>query len=597
MMGASEADGAQSLDAVSGERPRVRSGSWSSTGTSDGSFGKYQLIAELGHGGMSDVFLAAARGPAGFGFSKLFVVKRLRPDLVEDQEFVNMLIDEARLSARLNHPNVVQTLEVGRVDKHYFIAMEYLEGQPLHRILSRAQRRDGGMPKELQYLVLSEVLAGLHHAHELRDYDGKTLEVVHRDVTPHNIFVTYEGQVKVVDFGIAKAVGRMTSTRTGVLKGKLKYMAPEQALGDEVDRRVDIFALGIMLWEAATGLRMWETRIPEMALLTRLLAGDFPSSPQEMDPNVPDGIDAICRRALAYRPEDRHATAAEFQAELDRARQEGPHDAPLSQRRPVANRDLGRYVSGLFEDQRHHVQELIEQQMAVLGELCDMEDLVTLPAPKSLANASMSGISSPGTLPAASEPPPGADGESSLGPTEAPIASSVARGRQTTRRWPAVAAVVTLAALTGYLVVAGPLRRQPTSAGVGAVSVAAAAAPVSSSVKREHAPPSMVRVTLEATPAHAVFLLDGKALSGSRFEGVLPAGPTPRTLRVEAAGYEPVERVLVIEKDVVLGVTLQRSRVAVRNARALPPRARPGRAAVAPAGPQPQRSIDEEDPW
>src|SRR5690606_26496300 len=183
-------------------------------------FGKFRLVAHLGHGGMAEVFLAAARGPDETGFSKLQVLKLLRPDLADEREFVDMLLDEARLAAQLNHPNVVQTLEAGCVDRRYFIAMEYLDGQPWYRVLRRARKRHGKLRPALAYHVISEVLAGLHHAHELRDFYGDPLDVVHRDISPPNVFVTYDGQVKVMDFGIAKARGRITSTSTGVLKGK-----------------------------------------------------------------------------------------------------------------------------------------------------------------------------------------------------------------------------------------------------------------------------------------------------------------------------------------------------------------------------------------
>src|SRR5215470_12051463 len=162
----------------------------------DSAFGKYRLIAELGHGGMADVYLAVARGPAGF--SKLVVIKRLRANLVDEPEFVSMLVDEARLAGRLNHPNVVQTNEVAQVGDQYFIAMEYLDGQPFHRILHRSEKLQP-FPFALHLRVLADVLAGLHHAHELKDYDGSPLGVVHRDTTPQNVFVTYDGQVKVVD--------------------------------------------------------------------------------------------------------------------------------------------------------------------------------------------------------------------------------------------------------------------------------------------------------------------------------------------------------------------------------------------------------------
>lgn len=176
--------------------------------------GKYHLLATLGRGGMAEVFLAVIQGPAGF--SKLVVLKELRPELSSEPEFLSMFLDEARLAARLQHPNVVQTNEVGHEGSRHFIAMEYLDGQPLSRVLSRMR---GQLPLPLHLRVLSETLAALHYAHELRDFDGTPLAVVHRDVTPHNVFVTYDGEVKLVDFGIAKATDSSTETRTGVLKG------------------------------------------------------------------------------------------------------------------------------------------------------------------------------------------------------------------------------------------------------------------------------------------------------------------------------------------------------------------------------------------
>jgi len=265
---------------------------------------------------MADVFLAALSGPAGMGFSKLVVVKRLRPNLAEDPEFISMLIDEARVAARLNHPNVVQTTEVGSVDEHYFVAMEFLEGQALHRILHRAAKAGRTLPRHLHYRVLVDSLSGLHHAHELVDYDGTPLHVVHRDVTPQNVFVTYQGQVKIVDFGIAKAEGRISQTRSGIVKGKVAYMAPEQAGCLDIDRRADVFSVGVMLWEASTGTRMWKG-IQEAEIMQRLCVGKIPSSPRALNPDLPDELDRICRRALAYKPDERYATAAAISSETN----------------------------------------------------------------------------------------------------------------------------------------------------------------------------------------------------------------------------------------------------------------------------------------
>src|SRR4051794_24667437 len=187
-------------------------------GTPTTAFGKYQLFASLGRGGMADVFLAVARGQ--MGFNKLAVIKRLRQALAEESAFRTMFLDEARLAARLSHPNIVHTYEVGEQNGVYFIAMEYLEGQSLNKVLKEAMRRNVPIEPGVVVRIISDALAGLGYAHELRDYDGRPLNVIHRDISPHNIFVTYDGFTKVVDFGIAKAALSSNETEVGVLKGK-----------------------------------------------------------------------------------------------------------------------------------------------------------------------------------------------------------------------------------------------------------------------------------------------------------------------------------------------------------------------------------------
>jgi serine/threonine-protein kinase len=258
---------------------------------------------------MANVYLAAVQG--SLGFSKLVVIKKARPELTQDPEFVAMFLDEARLAARLNHPNVVQTLEVGQDGDTYFLAMEYLDGQTLSRLRAHAW---ANFTLPLQVRVLADALAGLHHAHEARDFDGTPLEVVHRDATPQNIFVTFNGVVKVVDFGIAKAIDSSSETRAGVIKGKVTYMAPEQVLGQRVDRRADIFAVGIMLWESIAGRRIWKGT-PEMGILDALTRGRIPSI-REAAPDAPEVLARACELALAVEREDRYATALEMQEAL-----------------------------------------------------------------------------------------------------------------------------------------------------------------------------------------------------------------------------------------------------------------------------------------
>lgn len=313
--------------------------------------GKYRLIAELGHGGMADVFLALVEGPAGSGFTKVAVVKRLRANLAEDPEFVTMLIDEARITARLNHPNVVQMLEVGVEGEEYFLAMEYLDGQPLHRLERRAARAKRSVSRDARLTIVADVLAGLHHAHDLTDYDGTSLGIIHRDVTPQNIFITYDGQIKVVDFGIAKAAGRAQETQHGVVKGKVRYMSPEQATGESVDRRADIFAVGILLWEAATGVRFWG-ELDDFDIVQALVAQNYQPSPRARQPEVPEELDRICRKALAHEACERYATAAEMRADLEMF---------LGTTSLAARRELVTILSELFAKERSELRAVIEK--------------------------------------------------------------------------------------------------------------------------------------------------------------------------------------------------------------------------------------------
>jgi serine/threonine-protein kinase len=300
---------------------------------------------------MCDV-LVAVKGVKHVDFTKLVVIKKLRQEYAQDPDSVRMFLDEARIAARLNHPNVIQTLDVGQEGDDFFLTLEYLEGQPLNRAV--AQRKS--MPLVMQLAVLSDVLSGVHYAHELCDFDGSPLNIVHRDVTPHNVFVTYDGQVKVMDFGIAKAAGRATQTRRGVIKGKIHYMAPEQvAAAQDIDRRVDVFAVGIMLYEAAAGARMW-VGASSVDIRNRLTMGTHPTSPKERNQAVPEELDRICRRALARDSADRFPTAELFRDELDAYI--GRHET-----RP-SNRQIGAFVGEVFVQERERAKAILEVQLA-----------------------------------------------------------------------------------------------------------------------------------------------------------------------------------------------------------------------------------------
>lgn len=274
--------------------------------------GRYRLVSTLGQGGMGTIWLAVAGGLGEF--RKLLVVKELRWDLTRNERFVEMFLDEAKLAARLSHPNVVQTLEAGAEDGRYFLSMEFLDGQPLSEVMKRALQ-EPSISLGVRLRILCGALAGLHYAHELRDYDGSEFEIVHRDISPQNVFVTYDGMVKVVDFGIAKAADAGTFTQPGIFKGKFPYASPEQIKGLEVDRRADIFAMGVLLWEAVTLRRFAKGKPTELSIEARL-TGLEPRL-AEVAPDVEPLLAEICDRATHVHPSGRFATADEFRVALE----------------------------------------------------------------------------------------------------------------------------------------------------------------------------------------------------------------------------------------------------------------------------------------
>src|SRR6185295_16849576 len=222
--------------------------------TSITQFGKYGLVARLATGGMAEIFLARLQGVAGF--EKLVCIKRILPHLARDKQFVAMFLDEARIAARISHPNVCQVFELGEIEGSYYIAMEYLEGVPLSCFRRRDYDHDPPDPRLIAGIAV-QACEALHHAHQLKNPDGSVMEVVHRDVSPQNLFVTVDGVVKVLDFGIAKIQDATIKTTTGAIKGTHAYMAPEQLRGQRVDRRTDVFALGIVMWETLIGRHLF----------------------------------------------------------------------------------------------------------------------------------------------------------------------------------------------------------------------------------------------------------------------------------------------------------------------------------------------------
>jgi serine/threonine-protein kinase len=315
-------------------------------------FGPYNLIGRLGFGGMAEVFLAFTSGPGGV--RKLCVVKRLHRHLRKSKDFVRMFLDEARLAARLNHPNVIQTYELGEIDGAYFISMEYLQGQSFDRLMRLRDKGDPARWYQLVARVLSDALEGLHYAHELADFDGTSLSIIHRDISPQNIFVSYEGISKILDFGVAKATTQADTTESGVLKGKCSYVAPEQAHGDPLDRRVDLWSMGVVLWEGVTGRRLFKSATNAATLLEVLTA----QIPLVMDvaPDMPLTLGQVIEKALQRKPEKRYATALKMKEDLDWYFREIP--------KPITREEVGAFLSAAFGDVRARQARVVEECLA-----------------------------------------------------------------------------------------------------------------------------------------------------------------------------------------------------------------------------------------
>ncbi|HEX8792365.1 MAG TPA: serine/threonine-protein kinase [Polyangiaceae bacterium] len=303
-------------------------------------FGKYTLIRKLASGGMAELFLAIQKSVAGF--EKLVVIKRILPANNQDRAFIDMLLHEARVAATLSHPNIVQVFDVGSVDGTYFIAMEHVHGEDLRSIVRQMKKKDEvEFPIEHALAIVLGTCAGLAYAHEKRDLDGTPLHIVHRDISPQNVIVTFTGDVKIVDFGIAKSSAeRPGQTKSGRLKGKIPYMSPEQARGEHVDWRTDVFAAGIMLFELTTGRRLFKGA-NEFETLKLICDREYPAPSQVRDP-YPLVLESIVMQALERKREDRWQSAREMQAAIE--------EFVRSERMPVSNIALSQFMQRLFAD-------------------------------------------------------------------------------------------------------------------------------------------------------------------------------------------------------------------------------------------------------
>jgi len=510
-------------------------------------FGRYQLLGLLGQGGMGRLYIAERRGIQGF--VKIVALKRIQPHLADSKQLREMFLNEARIAARLEHPNIVATYELGEVDGNYFISMEYLPGEDLSAIIAGCQ--DGRMPVEIAAALTQQAAQGLHYAHEARDGHGKPIGLVHRDVSPRNIFVTYHGVVKLLDFGVVRGPEKQKSI-PGVFKGKYGYCAPEQIEGKPVDRRTDVFCLGIALWESLTGARLFDAST-DVATIDAVRSRRI-EAPSALRSDIPAELDAITLRALARDPDKRFRTAHDMSEELDRYLM--VHDD-----RPTS-KSVGRWMESIFGTERATLKKAISQG----GEIePTLERLFALNAMRP-ATGDRTG-SEPGSTGGQGKAQPRALWSTSFGsnpsgnrrsstnaPTEGPVLRSSSGGRATaaTPPTPARAAaalhVATTADGTGPR---PPARRSVVPIAIGVVIVLGGLGAVAAVALRGErsftdapaARPTRATATLDirSQPSGAHVFVDGTP-TGLRTPTVLTglvAGSRVQ-VRLDKPGYEPV---------------------------------------------------------
>lgn len=331
-------------------------------------FGKYSLIDRIAVGGMAEIFLARQAGIENF--EKTIVIKRIRPHLSKQPNFVKMFLNEAKLAAQLNHPNIVQIYDLGKIAESYFIAMEYVFGRDMRRIIPKADAMGIPFPMVYALKIASSVCEGLYYAHQKTDTYGTALNIVHRDVTPENIFVSFDGTVKVLDFGIAKAANQIEQTRAGEIKGKLSYMSPEQCMGKQLDNRSDLFSLGTVLYEWLTGFKLF-TGDSEVAILKSITEGKI-YAPSYFKADIPEGVEAILMKALEKDRERRYQTAWDMQYDIDQF---------LSQYEfTPSNIHLANFLKQLFNDE-------LEEERARLANLAPASPDETVEAPEEIISS------------------------------------------------------------------------------------------------------------------------------------------------------------------------------------------------------------------
>jgi serine/threonine protein kinase len=474
--------------------------------------GRYRLLMELGHGGMAHVYLALVTGLAGF--SKLVVLKVMRDELREHPASLNMFLGEARLAARMNHPNVVVTSEVGEDNGRYYICMEYLEGQTLGRVLKKTI--DQALPLAARLEIMCQMLEGLSYLHGFTDLDGTPLGLVHRDISPNNLFVTFEGAVKVLDFGVAKAAGISHVTEAGTFKGKLGYAAPEQIVGRS-DQRSDVFAAGVLLWEILTYRRLTQDRT-QTEIVQGRIAGAESELMLRQGSDVPPELMEICKKAASKAPEDRYPTASAMQAAIKQYIAKASLEYSAEQLRDL--------LFGLYDAERSEMRLQIDRRVKHVQledeHPSEFSKAVAVPTAAPVFGGTSSGLS--------------------------PVVAPTSRGKL----FAAALAVALSAGVAGAFIT----RVAPQSA-LSTTPPPSAAAIVKSTAVGAPRVGDLVKLELSAEPANAELVLDGAKLEGNPFQGQLTKDGALHRLEVRAPGRRSEARMIGLDEDLTLHIELR----------------------------------------
>jgi serine/threonine protein kinase len=330
-------------------------------------FGEYKILKKIATGGMAEVFLAKRIGMKGF--EKLLAIKRILPQFSENEEFIAMFIDEAKLAAKLTNRNIVQIYDFGSQQGSYYIAMEYIFGKDLRSILKKSKERGERLPLAQCAYIIGEAAKGLEYAHTLRDHFGKPLQIIHRDISPQNILISYEGEVMLADFGIAKAASKSTETRAGVLKGKILYMSPEQAWGKPIDRRTDLYSLGVLLYEMITHRKIFDAD-SEFSMLEKVRNADVEFPPNVFE-NIPNNFLQVVQKALEKNPDHRYQSAHDMRVDLE--------NYLLTTQERLSEKTISNYLKQLFREEIDEERKILTEGTEILVERLAAQEPVLKP--------------------------------------------------------------------------------------------------------------------------------------------------------------------------------------------------------------------------